>query len=319
MRRCTQVEGRWTSGEIRTASIHTFKDGPAVTRLTTVRCSTCTFPWEDSRTEFVSLTTGPITGTGTFESRLLADCYLFGVGMAFSPTPNFHLGEFASLSALRSQPRPDSIFLMLSIYSADNGMSADLCRGSAAGVSGEGPRIGIVARPGLGGATVSGSTTRGDAASGVLIVTSEANPATGGGRLPWRRQGPAAAAGSSDAPEAAAPEGKSHYAPAQQCPDGQDSGFNPRAPPSDQCSSVGPRPVLPSPALPAWTVPCRGAAAGGVPTRVMTGGPTASDPMGSVPLPPPVTNVGGILDGGSCNGQGIDLRARQWRGKRTIR
>jgi hypothetical protein len=68
---------------------------------------------------------------------------------------------------------------MLSIYSADNGMSADLCRGSAAGVSGEGPRIGIVARPGLGGATVSGSTTRGDAASGVLIVTSEANPATG--------------------------------------------------------------------------------------------------------------------------------------------
>src|SRR5580704_17506604 len=96
MRRCTQVEGRWTSGESRTASIHIFKDGPAVTRLTTVRCSTCTFPWEDSRTEFVSRTTGRIAGTGTFESRLLAGSYLFGVGMEFSPTPNFHLGEFAA-------------------------------------------------------------------------------------------------------------------------------------------------------------------------------------------------------------------------------
>jgi hypothetical protein len=95
MRHCTQAEGRWTSGEIRTASIHIFKDGPAVTRLTMVRCSMSTFPWEDSRTEFVSRTTGPITGTGTFEPRLWLIAILFGVGTELSPTPNFLLGDFA--------------------------------------------------------------------------------------------------------------------------------------------------------------------------------------------------------------------------------
>jgi hypothetical protein len=53
-----------------------------------------TFPWEDSRTEFVSRTTGSITGTGTFEPRLWLIAILFGVGMELSP-PNFLLGDFA--------------------------------------------------------------------------------------------------------------------------------------------------------------------------------------------------------------------------------
>jgi hypothetical protein len=88
---------------------------------------------------------------------------------------------------------------------------------------------------------------------------------------------------------------------------------------ADQRSSVGPILVRPSPALPAWTVPCRGVAAGGVPTRVMTGRPTASDPTSSVPLPPAVTNVGDILDGASSNNQGVNLGVRQRQRKRTTR
>jgi hypothetical protein len=63
-------------------------------------------------------------------------------------------------------------------------------------------------------------------------------------------------------------------------------------------------------------MPYWGTAARGIPTGVMTSGPTASDPTSSLPLPPAVANLSNVLEVPSSSSQDVRLRQRQR--KRTI-
>jgi hypothetical protein len=78
-----------------------------------------------------------------------------------------------------------------------------------------------------------------------------------------------------------------------------------------------PMPIWPSPRLPGGAVPLWGVAARRVPARVITSGPTGSDPTSSVPFPPAATS--GPLDRASSDGQDMNSRVREGQRKRKIR
>jgi hypothetical protein len=83
--------------------------------------------------------------------------------------------------------------------------------------------------------------------------------------------------------------------------------------------SVEPIPIggRPSPRAPIRVLPRWGGAATGVPARIITSGPTASDPTRSFPFPPAATP--GLLHGTSSYSQVMNSRVREGQRQRTIR
>ena len=84
--------------------------------------------------------------------------------------------------------------------------------------------------------------------------------------------------------------------------------------------SVEPIPVVggrPSPRAPIRVLPRWRGAAMGVPARIITSGPTASDPTRSLPFPPAATPC--LLQWTSSYSQVVNSRVRQGQRQRTIR